>query len=246
MASKGNCLWLDRNNRARHGAHLQTHKGADGTAKTKARLLLVDDHEIVRQDLARLLQGAEGFEICGEAATGEDAICEADWSAPDIVITVLRLPGIDGLQATRSILKAHPRTDVLILTVVESEQVLRPPAPPDDPITRRVPGFASLTPEESLLAIRCHPHFVWRDDCERCISLPSGEFKDGMASQFKQGARHRCEKAVRFEEAFVVIPRPDQGSSACVAFAYAGVGRPRDLLFIEVQRRISGKSNRPP
>jgi PAS domain S-box-containing protein len=96
-----------------------------GAAKTKARLLLVDDHEIVRQGLASLLQGVEGFEICGEAATGEDAIREADKSSPDIVIMDLRLPGIDGLQATRSILKAHPGTDVLIFTVDQSEQVLR-------------------------------------------------------------------------------------------------------------------------
>lgn len=100
-------------------------KAATATAKTKARLLLVDDHEIVRQGLASLLQGVEGFEICGQAATGEEAIREADRSAPDIVIMDLRMPGIDGLQATRSILKSHPRTDVLIFTVDESEQVLR-------------------------------------------------------------------------------------------------------------------------
>jgi PAS domain S-box-containing protein len=96
-----------------------------GSSKAKARLLLVDDHEIVRQGLASLLQGVEGFEICGQAATGEEAIREADRSSPDIIIMDLRMPGIDGLQATRSILKSHPRTDVLIFTVDESEQVLR-------------------------------------------------------------------------------------------------------------------------
>jgi len=100
-------------------------KAANGAAKTKARLLLVDDHDIVRQGLASLLEGAEGFEICGEAATGEDAIREADRSAPDIVIMDLRLPGMDGLQATRSILRAHPQIDVLIFTADQSEQVLR-------------------------------------------------------------------------------------------------------------------------
>jgi PAS domain S-box-containing protein len=100
-------------------------KSTNGDSKAKARLLLVDDHEIVRQGLASLLQGVEGFEICGEAATGEEAIREADKSRPDIVIMDLRMPGMDGLQATRSILKSHPGTDVLIFTVDESEQVLR-------------------------------------------------------------------------------------------------------------------------
>jgi CheY-like chemotaxis protein len=100
-------------------------KAAESASKIKARLLLVDDHEIVRQGLTSLLQGVEGFEICGQAATGEEAILEADRSEPDIVIMDLRMPGMDGLQATRSILKSHPGTDVLIFTVDESEQVLR-------------------------------------------------------------------------------------------------------------------------
>ncbi len=100
-------------------------QAVDAGSEAKARLLLVDDHEIVRQGLASLLQGAEGFEICGQAATGEDAIREADRTKPDIIIMDLRMPGIDGLQATRSILKTHPGTDVLIFTVDESEQVLR-------------------------------------------------------------------------------------------------------------------------
>ena len=100
-------------------------KSTKGEAKPKARLLLVDDHEIVRHGLTSLLNGVEGFEICGEASTGEEAIREADKSRPDIVIMDLRMPGMDGLQATRTILKSHPQTDVLIFTVDESEQVLR-------------------------------------------------------------------------------------------------------------------------
>lgn len=100
-------------------------KPVDAAPAAKTRLLLVDDHEIVRQGLTSLLQGVDGFEVCGQAGSGEDAIREADRIKPDIIIMDLRMPGIDGLQATRSILKARPGTDVLIFTVDESEQVLR-------------------------------------------------------------------------------------------------------------------------
>jgi len=134
-------------------------KAADSAAKTKARLLLVDDHEVVRQGLASLLQGVEGFEICGQVATGEDAIREADRSAPDIVIMDLRLPGIDGLQATRSILQAHPQTDVLIFTVDESEQVLREAlkAGARGCLTKTDAGSSLLSMLKTLVAER-HPH----------------------------------------------------------------------------------------
>src|SRR5438445_417547 len=134
-------------------------KAAESAAKTKVRLLLVDDHEVVRQGLASLLQGVEGFEICGQAASGEDAIREADRSVPDIVIMDLRLPGIDGLQATRSILKAHPQTDVLIFTVDQSEQVLREAlkAGARGCLTKTDAGSSLLSMLKTLVAER-HPH----------------------------------------------------------------------------------------
>ena len=140
-------------------------KVADRAAKAKARLLLVDDHEIVRQGLASLLQGVEGFEICGQAATGEDAIREADRSTPDIVIMDLRLPGIDGLQATRSILKAHPDTDVLIFTVDESEQVLREAlkAGARGCLTKTDAGSSLLSMLKTLVAERHSQHGAHRD-----------------------------------------------------------------------------------
>lgn len=140
-------------------------KVADTAAKAKARLLLVDDHEIVRQGLASLLQGVDGFEICGQAATGEDAIREADRSTPDIVIMDLRLPGIDGLQATRSILKAHPDTDVLIFTVDESEQVLREAlkAGARGCLTKTDAGSSLLSMLKTLIAERHSQHDARHD-----------------------------------------------------------------------------------
>jgi PAS domain S-box-containing protein len=139
-------------------------RAAGNSAKARVRLLLVDDHEIVRQGLASLLQGVEGFEICGQAATGEDAIREADRSIPDIVIMDLRLPGIDGLQATRSILKAHPDTDVLIFTVDDSEQVLREAlkAGARGCLTKTDAGSSLLSMLRTLVAER-HSHHAHPD-----------------------------------------------------------------------------------
>lgn len=89
----------------------------------KTRILVVDDHEVVRQGVARILDGEDGLEICGEVGTGEEAVREAKRLNPDIIIMDVRLPGIDGLEATRRILRAQPGISVLVFTVNESKQM---------------------------------------------------------------------------------------------------------------------------
>jgi len=89
----------------------------------KTRILVVDDHEVVRQGVVRILEGEETFEICGEAVTGEEAVHKAKRLTPDIIIMDVRLPGMDGLEATRRILRTHPGISVLVFTVNESKQM---------------------------------------------------------------------------------------------------------------------------
>jgi DNA-binding NarL/FixJ family response regulator len=88
------------------------------------RILLVDDHEIVRKGLRSILETRPDWEICGEAADGREAVKEAKRIQPDLVIMDIGLPGLNGLGATRHILRDLPATEVLILTMHESEQIV--------------------------------------------------------------------------------------------------------------------------
>ena len=92
---------------------------------TTLRILVADDHEIVRQGIRALLQTRQGWEVCGEATDGREAIEKAAALQPDITILDLGMPNLNGLHAARKILQQTPRARVLIWTMHESEQVLR-------------------------------------------------------------------------------------------------------------------------
>ena len=91
---------------------------------TKVRLLLADDHEVVRMGLRSIALGHPSFEVCGEASDGRTAVSEALRLKPDVVVLDVTLPVLNGLEATRQILKALPRTEVLVLTVLDSENIV--------------------------------------------------------------------------------------------------------------------------
>ena len=89
----------------------------------KARVLLVDDHELVRKGLRFILEQRPRFEICGEASNGREAIEKARQLAPDIVILDISMPELNGLEAAREIKTAAPNAEMLALTVSDSEQL---------------------------------------------------------------------------------------------------------------------------
>lgn len=91
----------------------------------KLRILLADDHEIVRRGLRTLLQQHEGWEICGEAADGREAVERARESKPDVVIVDIGMPNLNGLDATRRLLQCDPNFKVIVLTVTDADQVIR-------------------------------------------------------------------------------------------------------------------------
>ena len=89
------------------------------------RILIVDDHAVVRRGVRSLLESHEGWEVCGEATTGRDAVAQSLRLRPDVVIMDLGLPELNGLDATRQILKTAPETQVLFLTMHYSEELAR-------------------------------------------------------------------------------------------------------------------------
>lgn len=89
------------------------------------RILVADDHEIVRRGVRALLEARPGWRICGEAVEGREAVEKAHRLKPDVVILDIGMPVLNGLEAARQIRKDSPKCEVLILTMHESEQVVR-------------------------------------------------------------------------------------------------------------------------
>jgi DNA-binding NarL/FixJ family response regulator len=89
------------------------------------RILIADDHEMVRQGLRRVLETHPGWMVCGEAANGIEAVELARQLKPNVAVLDLSMPQMDGLEATRKIRKALPNTEVLILSMHDSEQLIR-------------------------------------------------------------------------------------------------------------------------
>lgn len=88
------------------------------------RILLADDHDVVRRGLKALLQEHAGWEICGEATSGWEAVDLAREMQPDIAIVDLMMPDLNGLGVTRQIRKASERTQVLIFTMHHNEALI--------------------------------------------------------------------------------------------------------------------------
>lgn len=89
------------------------------------RILLADDHEIVRRGLKELLEEQAGWTVCAEAANGREAVELAVQSRPHVAILDFSMPELNGLEATRRIRQAVPDTEVLIFTMHESEELIR-------------------------------------------------------------------------------------------------------------------------
>ena len=87
------------------------------------KILVADDHDVVRRGLRALLEDQPGWEVCAEATTGRQAVEKTRQLKPDVVVLDVTMPELNGLEAARQILKLHPPPEVLILTMHDSEQV---------------------------------------------------------------------------------------------------------------------------
>jgi DNA-binding NarL/FixJ family response regulator len=94
-------------------------------AEAIVRILLADDHDVVRRGLKELLEEHVGWTVCAEAATGREAVALAVEHRPHVAVLDLSMPELNGLEATRRIRQAVPETEVLVFTMHESEELIR-------------------------------------------------------------------------------------------------------------------------
>jgi DNA-binding NarL/FixJ family response regulator len=91
----------------------------------KLSILVADDHELVRCGIRELLRAQRGWRVIGEATNGQEAVEKTNKLKPDVAILDISMPDLDGLQATRQIREAAPRTSVVVLSMHESDQMVR-------------------------------------------------------------------------------------------------------------------------
>ena len=119
-------------------------------AGSAVRVLVADDHAVVREGLRTFLRLQEGIEVVGEAADGDEAVGEAVRLGPDVVLMDLVMPGVDGIEAMRRIRDERPQTRVIVLTSFGDEDRLLPA------VRAGAAGFLlkSAQPQEVVRAIR--------------------------------------------------------------------------------------------
>jgi len=88
------------------------------------KIVIADDHEIVRQGVKNLVANESDMEICGEATIGRDAVDLVTKLKPDVAILDISMPGLNGIEAARQILKVQPKTKILMFTMHEAEQLV--------------------------------------------------------------------------------------------------------------------------
>ena len=84
------------------------------------RVLLIDSHQLVREVLAQVLAAQPGLELVGQGATGQEALALTRRLAPDVLLITVRLPGLSGVEVTRTLLKEYPALCVIGMTLVDN------------------------------------------------------------------------------------------------------------------------------
>ena len=168
---------------------------------------MVDDHAVVRRGVRSLLESRDGWEVCGEATTGRDAVEQSRRLRPDVVVMDLSLPELNGLDATRHILKDAPETEVLVLTMHQSEELAR------DVLQAGARGYVLKSDaDENLIAavesLRQHKPFLTPTVTEFVLD---GYIRDGA----DQDASHRV--TAREREIIQLIAEGKSNKNAAAA-----------------------------
>jgi DNA-binding NarL/FixJ family response regulator len=96
-----------------------------GETMASFRILIADDHEIVRQGIRAIIESHAGWEVCAEAMDGQETVEKVDQCNPDMVALDIGMPNLNGLDAARQILREHPKMKILFLTVYDTDQAAK-------------------------------------------------------------------------------------------------------------------------
>ena len=172
------------------------------------RILIADDHGVVRKGLRALLESVKGWRVCAEATSGRDAVAEVKRYKPDVAILDIAMPGLNGVEAARQISKSSPQTRMLILSMHKSEKLVR------EVIEAGAHGYLLKDDADSDLvaavdALRRHkPYFSFKvaqmaarekKERRRCgtASPPdapsTGDYPASCRRQKQQGSRHNSQ-----------------------------------------------------
>jgi DNA-binding NarL/FixJ family response regulator len=185
------------------------------------RILLADDHAVVRHGLRASLRSLPGVEICGEAATGREAIDLALATRPDLVIIDLSMPEINGVEAARAIRTASPRTEVLVLTLHVSEEVAR------FALRSGVRGYVTKSDPQSVLIAAVQSV---REQKPYVTSLLAAKLQDEIGRIEAQPSVDHC-------------PPPDPGFTP--EQIAAALVRSEERIRKEVEAILSGRRSTP-
>ncbi len=93
----------------------------NGLGVSLTKILVVDDHDLVRMGIVRMLADIEGYQVVGDAKSGEEAVAKARTLLPDVVLMDVKMPGMGGLEATKKLLAAKPSIKIIAVTACDDD-----------------------------------------------------------------------------------------------------------------------------
>jgi DNA-binding NarL/FixJ family response regulator len=162
-----------------------------------AKILLADDHEIARHGAAALISTQPGWEICGEAQTGREALKMAEELQPDIIVMDLLMPDLNGLDAARQIKKLFPKIEIIVLSGHEDSKLIQPA------FDAGIRAYIFKTQARMHLVAAIHALLAGRPYLTPRVSEVLFQRLDG-ASRFDAEAGHRVEPALTAREREII------------------------------------------
>ena len=114
-----------REPRAESSGSDTTHDDRQGDTAVRSRILIADDHEVLRRGIRTMIESEKNWEVCGEAIDGQEVVDKSVTLSPDLIILDINMPVLNGVAAVRQILRSCPKTKILVFSVHESKQTVR-------------------------------------------------------------------------------------------------------------------------